>query len=146
MVSVCPALYPSSSAASPRSKEPSAQPYAPSPPSLDSQKSSSSSAVDVTFARYAAVFPLSETINLLHKHEEIPHWYQMMLEVLDIRTRVEDEATSPRNDEFGLPTALHGRNGRHRHLSEWLYSPRGASKFGSHHGHEQRSYNHQYQH
>lgn len=41
--------------------------------------------VSVVFTRYAAVFPLSEVINLFHKHargqrtEELPHSYQMML-------------------------------------------------------------------
>ncbi|EKM52396.1 uncharacterized protein PHACADRAFT_260743 [Phanerochaete carnosa HHB-10118-sp] len=41
--------------------------------------------VAVVFTRYAAVFPLSEAINLFHRHargqrsEEIPHSYQMML-------------------------------------------------------------------
>lgn len=41
--------------------------------------------VAVIFTRYAAVFPLSEAINLFHKHargqrtEELPHSYQMML-------------------------------------------------------------------
>ncbi|KAF8628573.1 hypothetical protein AX17_005969 [Amanita inopinata Kibby_2008] len=41
--------------------------------------------VAVIFTRYAAVFPLSEVINLFHKHargqrqEELPHSYQMML-------------------------------------------------------------------
>jgi sodium/hydrogen exchanger-like protein 6/7 len=43
------------------------------------------STVSVVFTRYAAVFPLSEAINLFHKHargqrtEELPHSYQMML-------------------------------------------------------------------
>ena len=41
--------------------------------------------VSVVFVRYASVFPLSEIINLFHKHirgqrtEELPHSYQMML-------------------------------------------------------------------
>ncbi|KAJ7069548.1 sodium/hydrogen exchanger [Mycena amicta] len=41
--------------------------------------------VAVIFTRYAAVFPLSEAINLFHRHvrgqrqEELPHSYQMML-------------------------------------------------------------------
>ncbi|KAF9458708.1 Sodium/hydrogen exchanger family-domain-containing protein [Collybia nuda] len=41
--------------------------------------------VAVIFTRYVAVFPLSEAINLFHKHargqrtEELPHSYQMML-------------------------------------------------------------------
>ncbi|CAK5271199.1 unnamed protein product [Mycena citricolor] len=41
--------------------------------------------VAVVFTRYAAVFPLSEAINLFHRHvrgqraEELPHSYQMML-------------------------------------------------------------------
>ncbi|KIM41873.1 hypothetical protein M413DRAFT_445084 [Hebeloma cylindrosporum] len=41
--------------------------------------------IAVVFTRYAAVFPLSEGINLFHKHvrgqrnEELPHSYQMML-------------------------------------------------------------------
>ena len=41
--------------------------------------------VAVVFTRYAAVFPLSEMINLFHRHargqrqEELPHSYQMML-------------------------------------------------------------------
>ena len=41
--------------------------------------------ISVVFTRYVAVFPLSEAINLFHKHargqrqEELPHSYQMML-------------------------------------------------------------------
>jgi solute carrier family 9 (sodium/hydrogen exchanger), member 6/7 len=41
--------------------------------------------IAVIFTRYAAVFPLSEAINLFHKHvrgqraEELPHSYQMTL-------------------------------------------------------------------
>jgi sodium/hydrogen exchanger-like protein 6/7 len=41
--------------------------------------------IAVIFMRYAAIFPLSEGINLFHKHiqgqrnEELPHSYQMML-------------------------------------------------------------------
>ncbi|KAG5717006.1 Endosomal/prevacuolar sodium/hydrogen exchanger, partial [Termitomyces sp. T112] len=112
--------------------------------------------VAVVFTRYAAVFPLSEAINLFQKHargqrtEELPHSYQMMLfwaglrgavgvalaagftgknaqvlrttvlvvvvltvllfggttarmlEVLGIRTGVEDEADSSEDDEYGV--------------------------------------------
>jgi len=163
--------------------------------------------VAVTFTRYAAVFPLSEMINLFHKHargqrnEEIPHSYQMMLfwaglrgavgvalaagfpgdnaqplrttvlvvvvltvvlfggttarmlEVLGIRTGVEDEGSSSTDEELGSPTAWYGRNNwggsRGRRSSDGFYSPRrggGASRIGLHYGNVPRSYNHQFQH
>ena len=74
-----------------------------------------------------------------------------MLEVLGIRTGVEDEAASSSDEEFGSPTGWHGRNGgrgsRGRRSSEGFYSPqRGASRIGLHYGHGPRSYNHQYIH
>lgn len=123
--------------------------------------------VAVIFTRYAAVFPLSELINLFHRHvrgqrtEELPHSYQMMLfwaglrgavgvalaagfkgenahtlritvlvvvvltvvvfggttarmlEVLGIRTGVEDEgASSDDEDEMPLRTPWIRRGGR----------------------------------
>ena len=76
-----------------------------------------------------------------------------MLEVLGIRTGVEDEAASSTDEEFGSPTARHGRNNwgrlRGRRSSEGFYSPRrggGASRIGLHYGNGPRSYNHQFQH
>ena len=74
-----------------------------------------------------------------------------MLEVLGIRTGVEDEAASSSDEEFGSPTTWHGRyngrNSRDRRSSHGFYSPqRGASRIGLHYGHGPRSYNHQYQH
>ena len=75
-----------------------------------------------------------------------------MLEVLGIRTGVEDEAASSSDEEFGSPTAWYGRgNGRisrGRRSSERFYSPQrgvGASRIGLHYGHGPRSYNHQFQ-
>ena len=69
-----------------------------------------------------------------------------MLEVLGIRTGVEDEAASSSDEEFGSSITLYGRNGRIRRPSERFYSPRSASRIGLHYGHGPRSYNHQYQH
>jgi sodium/hydrogen exchanger-like protein 6/7 len=70
-----------------------------------------------------------------------------MLEVLGIRTGVEDEAASSSDEEFASPSAWYGRNGRNRRPSEPFYSPqRGASRIGLHYGHGPRSYNHQFQH
>ena len=134
--------------------------------------------VAVIFTRYAAVFPLSEAINLFHKHargqrnEEIPHSYQMMLfwaglrgavgvalaagfkgdnattlrttvlvvvvisvllfggttarmlEVLGIRTGVEDEAASSDDEYAPLPfSPREGRNvwlGRRDTPRRWI--------------------------
>lgn len=121
--------------------------------------------VAVVFTRYAAVFPLSEAINLFHRHvrgqraEELPHSYQMMLfwaglrgavgvalaaglvgenaqtlrttvlvvvvltvllfggttarmlEVLGIRTGVEDEAASSSDEDEGVQPYRGGRRG-----------------------------------
>jgi solute carrier family 9 (sodium/hydrogen exchanger), member 6/7 len=129
--------------------------------------------ITVVFTRYAAVFPLSEAINLFFKHargqrnEEIPHSYQMMLfwaglrgavgvalaagfhgdnaetlrttvlivvvltvllfggttarmlEVLGIRTGIEDEADS--SDDEDLPPARwlqSHRSGRHGYYED----------------------------
>ena len=76
-----------------------------------------------------------------------------MLEVLGIRTGVEDEAASSTDEEFGSPTARYGRNNRRgsrvRRSSEGFYSPPrggGASRIGLHYGNGPRSYNHQFQH
>ena len=76
-----------------------------------------------------------------------------MLEVLGIRTGVEDEAASSTDEEFGSPTAWHGRNNwrnsRDRRSSDGFYSPQrggGASRIGFHYGHGSRSYNHHVQH
>ena len=75
-----------------------------------------------------------------------------MLEVLGIRTGVEDEAASSSDEEFGSPPAWYGRgirrNSRDRRSSEGFYSPQrgGASRIGLHYGHGPRSYNHQFQH
>jgi len=75
-----------------------------------------------------------------------------MLEVLGIRTGVEDEAASSSDEEFNSPNAWHGRgngrNLRNRRSSEGFYSPRGvgASRIGLHYGHGPRTYNHQFQH
>ncbi|KAG2144004.1 sodium/hydrogen exchanger [Suillus cothurnatus] len=164
--------------------------------------------VAVVFTRYAAVFPLSEAINLFTRHargqrtEEIPHSYQMMLfwaglrgavgvalaagfqgnnaetlrttvlvvvvltvfvfggttarmlEILGIRTGVEDEAASS-SDEDAPP----GRNAwqNRRHSGAWnrytddneplpYFSPsqhgygRAAGRVGSHYA--SRNYNH----
>jgi len=169
-------------------------------------------AVAVIFTRYASVFPLSEGINLFHKHvrgqrtEELPHSYQMMLfwaglrgavgvalaagfkgenaqtlrttvlvvvvltvllfggttarmlEVLGIRTGVEDEAASSSEDEeppvgrnvwFGRRSS--GGGGRWgRYMDDeptYLPSPtnfaRGAARIGTHYN--PRTYNHQAQ-
>ena len=75
-----------------------------------------------------------------------------MLEVLGIRTGVEDEAASSTDEELGSPTAWHsrnnGRNSRDRRSSGRFYSPQrgGASRIGLHYGNGPRSYNHQFQH
>lgn len=76
-----------------------------------------------------------------------------MLEVLGIRTGVEDEAASSSDEDFGSPTAWYGRgngrNSRGRRSSGGFYSPQrggGASRIGLHYGHGPRSYNHQFQH
>ncbi|KAF9646162.1 sodium/hydrogen exchanger [Thelephora ganbajun] len=74
-----------------------------------------------------------------------------MLEVLGIRTGVEDEAASSTDEDLGSPTAWYGRNNgrnpRDRRSSEGFYSPqRGASRIGLHYGNGPRSYNHQFQH
>ena len=168
------------------------------------------STVAVVFTRYAAVFPLSEAINLFHKHargqrlEEFPHSYQMMLfwaglrgavgvalaagfigenaqilkttvlvvvvltvlifggtslrmlEVLGIRTGVEDEADSSSDEEDYSPTRRNnwgnrrGRYGRARFVDEDPsalpfppHFPRGAGRIGSHY--RASNYNHQAQ-
>ncbi|KZT64201.1 sodium/hydrogen exchanger [Daedalea quercina L-15889] len=153
-------------------------------------------AVAVVFTRYAAVFPLSEAINLFHRHvrgqrqEELPHSYQMMLfwaglrgavgvalaagfkgdnaqtlritvlvvvlltvvvfggttarmlEVLGIRTGVEDdEAGSDEEEDFPL-----GRPGWYnRRNSRWANFEDDTSVFASQQSgfHSPRLYNHQ---
>ena len=72
-----------------------------------------------------------------------------MLEVLGIRTGVEDEAASSSDEELSSLPAWYGRNGGRgsRRSSGGFYSPqRGASRIGLHYGHGPRTYNHQYQH
>ena len=74
-----------------------------------------------------------------------------MLEVLGIRTGVEDEAASSSDEEFSSPNVWYGRNNgrnlRNRRSSDGFYSPRvGASGIGFHYGHGPRTYNHQFQH
>ena len=75
-----------------------------------------------------------------------------MLEVLGIRTGVEDETASSSDEEFGSPAWYgrnNGRNSRDRRTSGGFYSPQraaGASRIGLHYGHGPRSYNHQFQH
>ena len=75
-----------------------------------------------------------------------------MLEVLGIRTGVEDDTASSTDEEFGSPTAWYGRNnGRNSRAgrsSEGFYSSQrvGASRIGLHYGHGPRTYNHQFQH
>lgn len=74
-----------------------------------------------------------------------------MLEVLGIRTGVEDEAASSSDEELGSLTAWYGRNSRRNsrgiRSSDGFFSPqRGASRIGLHYGHGPRTYNHQYQH
>lgn len=164
--------------------------------------------VAVVFTRYAAVFPLSEGINLFHKYargqrtEELPHSYQMMLfwaglrgavgvalaagfqgrnaqilrttvlvvvvltvlifggttarmlEVLGIRTGVEDDAASSSEDEEDLPTGRNwsgrrssGRFGRYMDEPSALppnqsYTSR-AARVGAHYS--TRNYNHHIQ-
>ncbi|KIJ18318.1 hypothetical protein PAXINDRAFT_167505 [Paxillus involutus ATCC 200175] len=154
--------------------------------------------VAVVFTRYAAVFPLSEAINLFTKHargqrtEELPHSYQMMLfwaglrgavgvalaagfqgenaqtlrttvlvvvvltvvvfggttarmlEILGIRTGVEDEAASSSDEEQPIrPNAWSGRRtagGWSRHTDDAMhyFSPsqqgygRAAARIGAH--------------
>ncbi|KAI0056841.1 sodium/hydrogen exchanger [Artomyces pyxidatus] len=167
--------------------------------------------VAVIFTRYAAVFPLSEAINLFHRHargqrtDELPHSYQMMLfwaglrgavgvalaagfqgpnaqilrttvlvvvvltvvmfggttarmlEVLGIRTGVEDEGASDSDDDEPA-RALYsaGRGGRWAREEERVGTPsyfasqqsygRAAARVGSHYaGATPRSYNHQAQ-
>ncbi|KAF8064290.1 sodium/hydrogen exchanger [Lyophyllum atratum] len=162
--------------------------------------------VAVVFTRYAAVFPLSEAINLFQKHargqrtEELPHSYQMMLfwaglrgavgvalaagftgpnaqvlrttvlvvvvltvllfggttarmlEVLGIRTGVEDDADSSDDEDFAGRAPWTGRrSGRFGSfvddepsaLSQNQSYPSRAAQVGSHYG--ARSYNHQAQ-
>ncbi|KAG6833401.1 hypothetical protein H0H87_007386 [Tephrocybe sp. NHM501043] len=158
--------------------------------------------VAVVFTRYAAVFPLSEAINLFQKHargqrtEELPHSYQMMLfwaglrgavgvalaagftgknaqvlrttvlvvvvltvllfggttarmlEVLGIRTGVEDEAESSDDDDFGnrAPWLAGRRTPRHSSYVDDEPSALGggAGRIGALYT-GARSYNHQAQ-
>ncbi|KAI0049031.1 sodium/hydrogen exchanger [Auriscalpium vulgare] len=167
--------------------------------------------VAVVFTRYAAVFPLSEAINLFHRHargqrtDELPHSYQMMLfwaglrgavgvalaagfkgpnaqllrttvlvvvvltvvvfggttarmlEILGIRTGVEDEGASDSDDEEPARTLYSaGRNGTgrwrpadedraSRFASQQAYG-RAAARVGAHYAPSTpRSYNHQAQ-
>ena len=168
--------------------------------------------VAVVFTRYAAVFPLSEGINLFQKHargqrsEELPHSYQMMLfwaglrgavgvalaagfkgpnaqilrttvlvvvvltvlffggttarmlEVLGIRTGVEDDGASSSDDEDPSPPLSRNawggaRGGRWSRFvddqSSALPLPpsqyaRGAARIGTHY--TPRQYNHQFIH
>ncbi|KAF8970666.1 Sodium/hydrogen exchanger family-domain-containing protein [Flammula alnicola] len=170
--------------------------------------------IAVVFTRYAAVFPLSEGINLFHKHvrgqrnEELPHSYQMMLfwaglrgavgvalaagfkgpnaqmmrttvlivvvltvvifggttarmlEVLGIRTGVEDDAGVSSDEEEPLHppgrSAWVGRggNGNQGRWSRFMEDEstalgpsgiaRGAGRIGAHYA--SRLYNHQFQH
>lgn len=170
--------------------------------------------VAVIFTRYAAVFPLSEAINLFHKYvrgqrqEELPHSYQMMLfwaglrgavgvalaagfksenaqllrtsvlvvvvatvllfggttarmlEVLGIRTGVEDDADISSDEEdlpFGRdPWRTDGRRGagaggRWSRFDEDAHLPnsanslaRGAGRIGAHYS--PRMYNHHQRH
>jgi len=176
--------------------------------------------IAVVFTRYAAVFPLSEGINLFHKHvrgqrnEELPHSYQMMLfwaglrgavgvalaagfkgpnaqmmrttvlivvvltvvifggtsarmlEVLGIRTGVEDDAgaSSDEDEPMQVPgrnawvgrggTGATGAGGRWSRFNEDETSAlgagggggggaRGAGRIGTHYA--SRTYNHQFQ-
>ncbi|KAJ7607335.1 sodium/hydrogen exchanger [Roridomyces roridus] len=160
--------------------------------------------VAVIFTRYAAVFPLSEAINLFHRHvrgqrsEELPHSYQMMLfwaglrgavgvalaagltgdnaqtlrttvlvvvvltvllfggttarmlEVLGIRTGVEDEAASS-SDEDDVPYLPRGGR-RGMNVGRWgryaddepsyVHPSRGAGRGGANYS---QHYNHQQQ-
>ncbi|KAH9837772.1 sodium/hydrogen exchanger [Rhodofomes roseus] len=155
--------------------------------------------VAVVFTRYAAVFPLSEAINLFHRHvrgqrqEELPHSYQMMLfwaglrgavgvalaagfkgdnaqtlritvlvvvvltvvvfggttarmlEVLGIRTGVEDDEASS-DDEEDFPLARNGWYSRRN--SRWNTYEEEASVFATQQAgvvHSPRLYNHQIQ-
>lgn len=166
--------------------------------------------VAVVFTRYAAVFPLSEGINLFQKHargqrsEELPHSYQMMLfwaglrgavgvalaagfkgpnaqilrttvlvvvvltvlffggttarmlEVLGIRTGVEDDGASSTDDEDPSPPMSRnawggGRGGRLSRFADDQSSAlppsqyaRGAARIGTHY--TPRQYNHQFIH
>jgi len=153
--------------------------------------------VAVIFTRYAAVFPLSELINLFQRHargqrsEELPHSYQMMLfwaglrgavgvalaagfkgknaqtlrttvlvvvvltvvifggttarmlEVLGIRTGVEDDgATSSDEDEPPVPR----RNGPwQRPPEDYQAYSRAAARIGTHYANPPQSYNHHIQ-
>lgn len=152
--------------------------------------------VAVVFTRYVAVFPLSEAINLFHKHargqrtEELPHSYQMMLfwaglrgavgvalaagfqganaqilrttvlvvvvltvllfggttarmlEVLGIRTGVEDEADGSDDDDLGQVSPWISR--RYQDEPSALPFNRGfASRIGTHYRDSPtRVYNH----
>lgn len=166
--------------------------------------------VAVVFTRYAAVFPLSEGINLFQKHargqrsEELPHSYQMMLfwaglrgavgvalaagfkgpnaqilrttvlvvvvltvlffggttarmlEVLGIRTGVEDDGASSSDDDDPSPPMGRnawgaGRGGRWSRFVDDQSSAlppsqyaRGAARIGTHY--TPRQYNHQFIH
>ena len=162
--------------------------------------------ITVVFTRYAAVFPLSEAINLFTKHargqrtEELPHSYQMMLfwaglrgavgvalaagfqganaqilrttvlivvvltvllfggttarmlEVLGIRTGVEDEAGSSDEDDFPPRSPWTGRHtggrfGNYQDEPSALPPNRSyASRVGSHYRDSPRTYNHHMQH
>ncbi|KAG6820264.1 hypothetical protein H0H93_003272 [Arthromyces matolae] len=153
--------------------------------------------VAVVFTRYAAVFPISESINFFQRHargqrsEELPHSYQMMLfwaglrgavgvalaagftgknaqvlrstvlvvvvltvllfggttarmlEVLGIRTGVEDEGDSSDDDEYGLRSPWLRRSSRFDYVEEPSVLPGGLSRIGNLFG--PRSYNHQAQ-
>ena len=164
--------------------------------------------ISVVFTRYAAVFPLSEAINLFHKHargqrqEELPHSYQMMLfwaglrgavgvalaagfkgpnaqmmrttvlivvvltvvifggttarmlEVLGIRTGVEDDAGASSDEDEPMPppgrNAWVGRGGTARlnrflddETSAFSQPPRGVGRISTHYN--SRLYNHQFQ-
>lgn len=163
--------------------------------------------ITVVFTRYAAVFPLSEAINLFTKHargqrtEELPHSYQMMLfwaglrgavgvalaagfqganaqilrttvlvvvvltvllfggttarmlEVLGIRTGVDDEEGSSDDDDFPPRSPWTGRHmggrfGNYQDEPSSAMPPnRGyASRIGSHYRDSPRTYNHHMQH
>ena len=164
------------------------------------------STIAVVFTRYAAVFPLSEGINLFHRHvrgqrtEELPHSYQMMLfwaglrgavgvalaagfkgpnaqmmrttvlivvvltvvifggttarmlEVLGIRTGVEDDAGPSSDEEEPVyPPSRSAWNAAGRGGARWnrftddepSALSRGAQRVGRHF--PSRPYNHQYQ-
>ncbi|KAH9957826.1 Sodium/hydrogen exchanger family-domain-containing protein [Russula dissimulans] len=153
--------------------------------------------VAVVFTRYAAVFPLSELINLFQRHargqrsEELPHSYQMMLfwaglrgavgvalaagfkgknaetlrttvlvvvvltvvifggttarmlEVLGIRTGIEDDgATSSDEDE---PLAPRRNAPWQRPPDDYRAYSRAAARIGTHYANPTRNYNHHMQ-